>query len=286
MDRFCKSCGAQIAEGLEFCTACGAPAEAQAPQGYAPPPQPGYQAPPQQYAQPAPQQQYGAPAMNYDRNRKYFEQGPIKPIVVLFVVGAILCIIPFIFFIGIILIAIGALLLYLRSSGPKDMEIDQQCISMISNIQNQALQRLGLDADDVKEIAPIVFDGFYYDNIYQGVQYKVGKDNVFRASNYEGVVFFFSANQVYCYTYRFSLINNNETYNSTDEYFYKDIVSASTETISVSYNVNGVSQPRGVEKFKLSTSGGTSISAAMRRSADTERSINGMKSLLRSKKSQ
>ena len=235
--------------------------------------------------------------INYERNKKYFEQGPMKPIIILFVIGIVILLIGAGVasvgggaggvVVGIILIAVGALLIYLRNNGPSDSEIDQQCFSMVSDLKERALQKIGLDIDDVKEIEPITFDWYFYKSIGSRCILQLGKDNILRSSNYEGVVFFFSANQVYCFTFRFSLINQNETNSSTDEYFYKDIVSASTATDTVTYpDKSGTKQSMSYEYFKLTTSGGTSIEAAMRSNPETERAINGMKNLLRNKKAQ
>ncbi len=79
--KFCKNCGAQLADEAAFCTNCGTQAEQVAPQqpaapqqAYAAPQQP-YAAPQQQYA--APQQPYAAPQQAYPQQA--YAQQPYAP---------------------------------------------------------------------------------------------------------------------------------------------------------------------------------------------------------------
>ena len=60
---YCTKCGTQVAEGVKFCTSCGAPiGVAQQPQPQQPPQQQTYQQPQQQsYGQPYQQPPYGQP---------------------------------------------------------------------------------------------------------------------------------------------------------------------------------------------------------------------------------
>ena len=203
-----------------------------------------------------------------------------------------------------------------------DAEIDQVCAEYISrNLKSMALKKLGLDEDQVQEIAPIIIDG-YFDRDIPGsdekysVRYKKSKDNRWRTSNYNAIMFFFSADQVYCYELRFSLLENKKQ-EKTDEYFYRDIVSVSTESGAVTpaagSEIEGLggwtallpgplqflfilralwghakrrAETINFEYFKLTTSGATTISATIFDMESAERSVNGMKSLVRGKKQQ
>ena len=64
---FCSTCGGQVADGVQFCPACGAPISAAA----TPPPPPQNQAPPPQYQAPPPQGQYqqGVPLPDEQANK-------------------------------------------------------------------------------------------------------------------------------------------------------------------------------------------------------------------------
>jgi len=141
-----------------------------------------------------------------------------------------------------------------------DAEIDKVCTDHLSNLKSKALDKLGIVEDQVKETDPIQFDGYYYD-VVAGKNYyhKEGADGTHRSSNYNAVIFFFSKDQVYCYQYRFSLLENKEQ-ETTEEYFYTDIVAVATKTDTVTYNCeddDGKQQSISINKedFTLTTSG-------------------------------
>jgi hypothetical protein len=217
--------------------------------------------------------------MDYAKNKKYFQPANLK-------VGIIVCLIGLVLLaaspiVGIIAIAVGALLIYLQVGGrPTDADIDAAVTSQLASMKARALKKLGVDEDEVNEIAPISFDGY----VYNKALIKQGKDGKYRSSKYQAVMFFFSSNEVHCFTYDFSIVENSQR-ESTDVYFYKDIVSVSTQTEGTEYSVGkGKSSQFDYEYFKLTTTGGTSISCAVRNIDDAQRSINGMRSLIKSKK--
>ena len=217
--------------------------------------------------------------MDYKKNQKYFQPANLKAGVIVCLVGLVLLAASPI--VGIIAIAIGALLIYLQVGGrPTDEEIDAAVTSQLKDMKTRALRKLGVDEDEVSEIAPITFDGY----VYNKALIKQGKDGKYRSSKYQAVMFFFSSNEVHCFTYDFSIVESSQK-ESTDVYFYKDIVSVSTQTEGTEYSVGkGKSSHFDYEYFKLTTTGGTSISCAVRNIDDAQRSINGMRSLIKNKK--
>lgn len=217
--------------------------------------------------------------MDYKKNQKYFQPANLKAGVITCLIGLVLLAASPI--VGIIAIAIGALLIYLQVGGrPTDEEIDAAVTSQLKDMKSRALRKLGVDEDEVSEIAPITFDGY----VYNKALIKQGKDGKYRSSKYQAVMFFFSSNEVHCFTYDFSIVESSQK-ESTDVYFYKDIVSVSTQTEGTEYSVGkGKSSQFDYEYFKLTTTGGTSISCAVRNIDDAQRSINGMRSLIKNKK--
>ena len=111
--------------------------------------------------------------MDYAKNKKYFQPVNLK-------LGIIVCIIGLILFAatpiaGIVGLAIGAFLIYLQVGGrPSDADIDAAVTSQLSNMKARALKKLGLDEDEVSEIAPISFDGYVYNKCTEliGNQYR------------------------------------------------------------------------------------------------------------------
>lgn len=221
--------------------------------------------------------------MDYKKNLKYFQPMNLKIAIIVCIVGLILMAVPVPFggLIGLIAIAVGVLLIVAQVKGrPTDADIDAAVASQLNDIKTRALRKLGLDEDEVNEIAPITFDGYVYDKALV----KQGKDGKYRSSKYQAVMFFFSSNEVHCFTYDFSITESGQK-ESTDVYFYKDIVSVSTQTEGTEYSVGkGKSSQFDYEYFKLTTTGGTSISCSLRNIDDAQRSINGMRSLIKSKK--
>ena len=218
--------------------------------------------------------------MDYSKNQKYFMPVNLKWGIIVCVVGVLLLTESAIA--GIIGIVIGAALIYLQVGGrPTDADIDAAVNSQLANLKTRALKKLGLDEDEVNEIAPISFDGYVYTG---AASIKEGKDGKYRSNKYQAVMFFFSSNEVHCYTYDFSITESGQK-ESTDVYFYKDIVSVSTQTDGTEYSVGkGKSSKFDYESFKLTTTGGTSISCSVRNIDDAQRSINGMRTLIKSKK--
>ena len=218
--------------------------------------------------------------MDYVKNKKYFKPLVLKFPLIVCAVGLVLLMAEQVL-IGLLAIAAGAVIIFLQIKGkPSDEEIDAAVVSHLSEMKARALKKLGVDEDEVSEIAPISFDGYVYNN----AQIKLGKDGKYRSNKYQAVMFFFSGNEVHCYTYDFSITEMGQR-ESTDVYFYKDIVSVSTQTSGTEYSVGkGKSSQFDYEYFKLTTTGGTSISCSVRNIDDAQRSINGMRSLIKSKK--
>jgi hypothetical protein len=226
--------------------------------------------------------------MNYEMNKKYFQETNLKNPIIAVLIGIFILIV---FsgagkWLGVIIVAIAGALIYSKISGRlTDSQIDEICSNEVLNAKKKAFNKLGIDEDQVKIIDPILIGGSSHKDIITSVKHKKGKDSRWRSSNYEAVLLFFSEQQVYCYTYRFSIIANEKN-ESTDEYFYKDIVSVSTSSDNVTFkDSSGIDTTINYEEFKLTTSGGTSIRCSMKDHGVVEKSIQGMKQLLREKKS-
>lgn len=221
--------------------------------------------------------------MDYKKNLKYFQPMNLKAAIIACIVGLVF--LPVgggASVAGLAIIAVGVFLIVTQVQGrPTDADIDSAVTSQLTDMKARALRKLGVDEDEVKEIAPITFDGY----VYSGAMVKMGKDGKYRSNKYQAVMFFFSGNEVHCFTYDFSITESTGQRESTDVYFYKDIVSVSTQTEGTEYSVGkGKSSRFDYEYFKLTTTGGTSISCSVRNFDDAQRSINGMRSLIKSKK--
>lgn len=232
--------------------------------------------------------------MNFDRidlekTNRYFQGVSFKGPVWMIIIGVIFSILGFALtrvkggwvilgLIGLLLIA-GAIALIVAISKKKvsDEEYEAEIKKMFEGLHERALEKLGVDEDEVREIAPISFDGYRY---YNGALMKEGSDNLWRSNAYEACKIFFSDNEVYLYYIRF-LTTERSVSESTDIYFYRDIVSASTS--SESYRMND-SKTINYESFRLTTAGGNALSVNVRDIDSAQRSINAMRALLIIKK--
>lgn len=236
-------------------------------------------------------------SIDYKLIKRYFTQMPAaKSCIGLGIFGilmTLLCLATGIPELGIFTLILAAVFLLagigLLKNMPTDEEVDNVATSQLASLMDRALIKLGIDEDEVKEIPPIIFHGYEYSVLTPGINlalgatlFKLGKDNRLRTNHYRVVMFFFSSNELYCYKYDFSLTEDSKK-ESTDTYFYKDIVSVSTETETASFLVT---QNYNYENFKLTTTGGTSISCSVREDEveDAQRSIKGMRSLIKEKK--
>lgn len=216
--------------------------------------------------------------MDYKKNQKYFKESSKKGPIICIVIGAILLAIGRgAIIIGLLLIAAGIGIIVLQIKGKvSDEEYDASVISQLDNMKQRALDKLGIDEDEVTEIAPISISGYNYNSFNNA---KKGKDSRWRTDRYKYAMLFFSANEVHCYTYNYRTTADEKT-EATDVYFYKDIVSVSTasETVKI------YGQDYNYETFKLTTAGGTALTISVRDMDNVQRSVNAMRQLLRQKK--
>ena len=162
---------------------------------------------------------------------------------------------------------------------------DEEYLSMIRakrdslNLRQKALNKIGLDEDEVSEIPPASFEGFVYKNAYA----KKRANGDWVSSSYQVAWLFFSSTQVYIYRYTFNM-DEDKKRESTDEFFYKDVTSFSTS--SESEQAHGIGDKKfEVEsnKFKMVVPG-DQIFVSMDGVSNSEDIIQAMKQKLREKK--
>lgn len=223
--------------------------------------------------------------MDYEKNKRYFKKVSYGGAIILTLIGIIIffaCVSTSngdIAIIGLLLIAGGIGLIYLKiKSKVSDEEYDASVLSMISNIKSKALEKLGLEEEELitEDKEPVSIFGYDYKN---ATKIKEGNDKIYRSDKFEIIMLFFTQQEAHIYTYKFDTTEPKQT-EATDVYFYKDIVSVSTASDSIQslgYNIN-------YEYFKLTTAGGTALSVSLRDTNDAQNKIKAMRSILREKK--
>ena len=147
------------------------------------------------------------------------------------------------------------------------------------NLRAKALNKIGLDEDEVNEIPPAVFEGYVFKNAFA----KQRANGKWVSSSYQVAWLFFSSTQIYVYRCTFSM-DEDKTQESTDEFFYKDVTSFSTSSeTETSRGLGGKEFEVETNKFKIIVPG-DQIIVSMDGIPNSEDIIQAMKQKLREKK--
>lgn len=166
-----------------------------------------------------------------------------------------------------------------------DSEYDRMLRNYLNSngyFEAQAINKIGLDESEIREIEPVHFEGYVYDT---NSLYKKGQDGIDRSSKYQVTWIFFNANQLYLYQNTFNMAEDGKK-ERTEEYFYRDITNFSTTTETEEVVVGGNKEARiKIDSTKFSiVVPGDKLLCSMEQSEYTENSIKGMRSMLRDKK--
>lgn len=158
------------------------------------------------------------------------------------------------------------------------------------NLKQKAMNKLGIDEDQVKEVDPICLIG----PVYESKLRWRGLDNVNRYSAYQITYIFCSSDQVYVYQYTINL-DSDEKKERAEEYFYKDITNFTTvdDTEELEFEIyKGCLKRLESERLKVNTNSlkisipGDAFMCSMVSDDETERKIQALKAKLREKKNQ
>ena len=224
-----------------------------------------------------------------DTARRYFEVVNNKILIIICAAGLLLTIMGIansrymggMIVLGLILLGISGFILYRRFTKKVTDEMYDAIVDRVlkgQNVEKRALSILGLDPTEVSEVRPIVIDGYDYVN---ATQVKLGKDQKWRSNMYSVTMLYFCRAELYTYKFRFC-VTDDRTWDSSDMYFYDDIVSVSTA--SETLKINGGRDKIDSSAIKLTTSGGTTFSASIRNVAGAQRSFDAMRAYLKDRK--
>lgn len=158
------------------------------------------------------------------------------------------------------------------------------------NLKQKAMDKIGLDESEIQEIPPIVLSGY----VFEGDDVMVNViDGVAVSSRFSVSWIFFSATQLYAYTYTFETISDN-TWEKTQDFFYQDITCFTTVqkiVEKIDYSIvgcikkgeNAVKNNYVVDSLEIIVPG-TSFSFAMRNNPTLEQSLQAAKAMLRERK--
>lgn len=234
------------------------------------------------------------------RIRKYFAKFPSWAVVLVVIGLGGIKVAPFV---GLALLAAGGAGIYLWVSGKAtEQEFDSRLAKDIAALKRASIAKCGIDESDLVGESVILTSPIWYP--VSGVPneestlMKRGSDARWRFACYHVQIIHLLEHHLASYACDFNLLRNAAVGDTTDEYFYKDVVSVSTKTES-----SNISLPNGVvlqsaQVFRLTTSGGTAIQVVIGDarlqqmtgnqgipSAEVEKAVQNIRTMLRQKKS-
>jgi len=146
-----------------------------------------------------------------------------------------------------------------------DSDIDNQFQADLRQIEQHALDKLGLDKGELSEArkepltlsGPIVWSTTGVNT--KDILWKKGKDDIVRFAINRITVIYFTENLLGAYGCDFNFIKNVMLNEATDQYYYQDIVSVSTKETSTSYTLPNGTKLTQSQQFRLSVTSGEAI---------------------------
>lgn len=178
------------------------------------------------------------------------------------------------------------------SKGIPDSDFDANKVRQISalNLKQKALNKLGIDEDQVKEVDPICLEGPAYKT---STWRRRGGDQTNRYSAYQVTYIFCSSDQVYAYQYTINL-DSDEKKERAEKYFYKDITNFTsiddTEEFEFEVTKGGCRPSTEIQRIKVNTNTfkiavpGDAFECSMISNSEIEGQIQALKAKLREKK--
>lgn len=179
------------------------------------------------------------------------------------------------------------------SSGMTVEEYRKKVQARLSSLdtKSMALRKLGIDEDEVQEIAPVTFEGYVFNDKVDNLVARASA-NTWVSSEYMITWLFFGEREVFIYQYSFSMTSDSKKEN-TMQYFYQDVTNftASSETyqklVAESSGCMGSTQymqaSANADEFKIVVPGDT-LRCSMTPTDSTDAAIRGMRNKLREMK--
>lgn len=184
---------------------------------------------------------------------------------------------------------------------PTDAQMDQWLEENLKELSKASLIKMDIDSSSCIDIPVTVTGPRLWDKADAKLLYRKGNDNQIRFTPINATIITFTEKQLLAYNCVLDFTTGRALNESTDEYFYKDVVSVSTKTESKTIKLDDCEQTlqlNAAETFTLTTSGGTSISVLLRdpelakfmgggeiKISNAEKTIQVIRKILREKKS-
>lgn len=180
------------------------------------------------------------------------------------------------------------------SSGMTVQQYQEKVASRLAtlNTKQMALKKLGIDEDEVREIEPVAFEGYVFNDKSDNLVARASS-NKWVSSDYMITWLFFGEKELFIYQYSFSMTSDSKREN-TMQYFYQDVTNfaAASDTHQkwVADDAGGCSGGKEMrqvstdaDEFKIVVPGDT-LRCSMTPTDSTDAAIRGMRNKLREMK--
>jgi hypothetical protein len=203
---------------------------------------------------------------------------------------------------GVVILAIGAFAVFSASGKPSDEKMDEYIVEDLSLAKSKSLHKASIDESELVGDSVVVTGPRLWNTAGAGIRFKKGDDGKLRFTPINVSVLHMTEHQIVSYQACLDILTGNFLNESTDEYFYKDIVSVSTRTESRTLECDNAKLGKTIhlnaaEIFVLTTSGGTSVETILKDpklielmgggnipTTEAERAIQVIRKMLREKK--
>lgn len=161
----------------------------------------------------------------------------------------------------------------------------------VLDTKSMALRKLGIDEEEVQEIAPVTFEGYVFNDKADNLVARAST-NTWVSSEYMITWLFFGEREVFIYQHSFSMTSDSKKEN-TMQYFYQDVTNftASSETYQklvaessgCMRGAQYMQASANADEFKIVVPGDT-LRCSMTPTDSTDAAIRGMRNKLREMK--
>jgi len=206
--------------------------------------------------------------------KRYFSNIP-RGAVVTAIIGAVLFIVGFniqlFLLLGLVLLLIGSGIIAAKVVGskPTDQEYDAWLVTQAQSLISRAINKLGLDPSQITE-QPLQIHGFVLSGMRDAMRYradepctKKGKDGIWRYSVNVYTFFFPEEHHLAAYVNDVNALNQSAHNEMTAEYFYRDVVGATTGDDQDTIMYKGKKYQYRIQRFALRITSGDSIGVSV-----------------------
>lgn len=194
---------------------------------------------------------------------------------------------------------IPRMILHFTNPRPSDEDFDRVRAKALKNLQdNRMLNKLGVDESELVQESQFIYGLPPFTEVGdKDLKFRKGNDGKMRFNPIKATAIGFTQERLLSYSCVLDLATGNPAREATDEYFYDDVVSISTETTSYEVKIKGeLKEYSDMQTVKLTTSGGTSVEVGLKSQklmselgggvpgAESEQATAAIRKMLREKK--